>query len=198
MKCKPYLFFLVLTAAVILMSSCNDASADPSKVWRTYENQPHGYAFNYPPNCTYGPLPTDCKSASPEEQMPACLCFLNAENPDRVLMQRFQNDGAQLNLAEFSIAYLNTPVDNLLSEIALTDWLAENFPDKWEDAESEIIELGGFSVVSISSPASEMAPAVKEIYFIHNGRLFQISMLNPNVEINSKLYERILASFRFE
>jgi hypothetical protein len=113
-------------------------------------------------------------------------------------MQRFQNDGDELILAEFSVSHLNTPAETPLDGTGLTDWLAENFPNKWKDAAAENIKIGGISAVSISSPASEMAPAVKEIYFIHNGGLFQISMLNPNVEINSKLYESILVSFRFD
>jgi hypothetical protein len=198
MKIKQYISFLVLFITMILISSCSDASAGPSKVWRNYENQQYGYAFNYPSDCTYGPLPQDCKSAPPEEQRPACLCFLNPENPDQVLMQTFQSEDNQLVLAEFFVARLNAPADNSLDETRLTDWLAENFPEKWEHAEIENIKIDGVSAVSISSPTSKMAPAIKEIYFMHNGHLFQISMLNPNVEISSKLYERILASFRFD
>ena len=198
MKSKQFLVFLVLTAAVILISGCSDTSADPSKVWRTYENQQYGYSLNYPPDCTYGPLPVDCKSAPPEERRVECLCFINPENPDRVLIQKLQSDGDQLVLAEFSIAHLTTPADNLPDETGLMDWVAENFPDKWEHAEAENIKMDGISAVSISSPASEMAPAVEEIYFIHNDRLFQISMLEPDVAVNSKLYEHILTSFHFE
>ena len=198
MKCKQYLYFLVLTAVMVLISSCKDASAGPSTVWLTYENQQYGFAFNYPSDCTYGPLPVDCKSAPPEEQGPECLCFLNAENPDRVLMQKFQSNGDELILAEFSVAHLNPTTDNPPDETGLMDWLAEKFPDKWEDAEADNVKIDGTSAVSVSSPASEMAPAVKEIYFIYKDDLFQISMLNPNVEVNSKLYESILASFRFD
>ena len=198
MKCKQYLVFLVLTAVVILISGCSDASADPSEVWHTYQNQQYGYSLNYPPDCTYGPLPIDCKSAPPEERPAECLCFLNSENPDRVLMQKYQSDGDQLVLAEFSIAHLSTPADNPPDETGLMDWLAENFPDKWEPAQAENITIDGIPAVSLSSPASEMAPAVKEIYFMHNDGLFQISMLEPDVAVNSKLYEHILTSFHFE
>jgi hypothetical protein len=188
----------VLTAAVILISSCSDASSDEGDAWRTFENQQYGYSFNYPPDCTYGPLPIDCKGAPPEEQPAECLCFLNPENPDRVLMQKHQSDGDQLVLAEFSIAHLSTPADNIPDETGLMDWLAENFPDKWEHAQAENIKIDGIPAVSLSSPASEMAPAVKEIYFTHNDGLFQISMLEPDVAVNSILYERILTSFRFD
>ena len=198
MKSKHYIVFLFLIAAVILMSSCRAASANSNTAWHTYENQKYGYSFDYPPDCTYGPLPADCKSAPPEEQRDECLCFLNPENPDRVVMQTFQTDGDQLVMAEFSVAHLNTPADNPPDEIGLMDWLAENFPDKWEDAKSENIKIDGVSAVSISTSASEMAPAVKEIYFIHHDGLFQISLLNPNIEINTSLYERILSSFRFD
>lgn len=198
MKKKQYITFLVLLIAMILISSCRDASANSNQVWLTYKNQIYGFSFDYPSECTSGPLPADCKSAPPEEQRPACLCFLNAENTDRVLMQKFQSDGDQLVLAEFSTAHLNMPADNQPDKTGLMDWLAEKFPDKWEDAEVENVNIDGVSAVSVFSPASEMAPAIQEIYFIHNGRLFQINMLNPNAEINTKLYERILSSFQFE
>lgn len=198
MKRKQLIPLLLLIVAAILVSSCGGASANPNKAWRTYENQNYSYSFNYPPDCTFGPLPTDCKSDSPKEQRPACLCFLNAENPDRVLMQRVQKDGDQLILAEFSIAHLKTPVGNSPNEVGLSDWLAENFPEKWENAETESIKVGGKPGVSISISASEMAPAVEEIYLIHNDRLYQIRMLDADVEINNRLYERILLSFRFD
>jgi len=198
MKSKQFLVFLVLSAAVILISSCSDASSDAGDAWRTFENQQYGYSFTYPPDCTYGPLPINCKSSPPEERPAECLCFLNSENPDRVLMQKYQSDGDQLVLAEFSIAHLSTPADNPPDETGLMDWLAENFPDKWEPAQAENITIDGIPAVSLSSPASEMAPAVKEIYFMHNDGLFQISMLEPDVAVNSKLYEHILTSFHFE
>jgi hypothetical protein len=200
MKCKPSLYFLVLTAAVILLNSCNDvaANANSNEVWPTYENQNYGYAFSYPAGCTYGPLPMDCKSTPPEERGDACLCFMNPENPDRVLLQKFQNDGDQRVLAEFSIARLTMPAENLPDETGLMAWLAENFPDKWESAEVAPMQLDGNPAVSLSSPSSELAPAIREIYFIHSGSLFQISMLQPDVEINRSLYEHILSSFRLE
>lgn len=198
MKQKHFIFFYLLIMAVILISSCSDASINPDNVWRTYENQQYGYSFDYPADCTFGPLPTDCKGAPPEEQRDECLCFLNLEDPERVVMQTFQTDGDQLVMAEFSVAHLNTPANNPPDEPELTDWLAENFPDKWEDAKAESIKIDGVYAVSISNPASAMAPALEEIYFIHNGRLFQISMLNVDVAINHKLYESILTSFRFD
>jgi hypothetical protein len=198
MKWKHYLFILILIAAVILTSSCSAASADTRIVFLTYENQKYGYSFDYPPDCTYGPLPADCKNAPPEEQRDGCLCFLNPEDPERVLMQNFQTDGDQLVMAEFSVAHLNTPTDSLPDEIGLMDWLAENFPDKWERAEAEQIKLDGNTAVSVLSPQSDMAPALQEIYFIYHNGLFQVSLLNPNVEINNTLYESILTSFRFD
>jgi hypothetical protein len=198
MKWKPYLFILSLITTVILISSCSATAADPSRVWPTYENQPYGYSFKYPPDCTYGPLPANCKSAPPEEQQHECLCFLNPEDPDRVVMQTIQPAGDQLVMAEFSVAHLSTPAVNLPDETGLTNWLAENFPDKWEHAEARQIELDENPAVSVLSPQSDMAPALQEIYFIHHNGLFQISLLNPNVEINNTLYESILTSFRFD
>jgi hypothetical protein len=198
MKSKHYVVFLLLIVAVIMISSCSAAATNPNTVWHTYENQKYGYSFNYPPDCTYGPLPVDCKSAPLEEQRDECLCFLDPENPERVLMQTFQTDGDQLVMAEFSIAHLTTPADNPPNETGLMDWLAGNFPDKWERAEARQIEFGGNSAVSIFIPQSDMAPALKEIYFMHHDGLFQISLLNPNLEINNSLYERILPSFRFD
>lgn len=198
MKTKTYLHFFHLVAAVILISSCSAAAADPDTIWHTYENPQHGYAFDYPSKCTYGPLPAECKSAPLEKQREECLCFLNPENPDRVLMQIFQDEGGQLVMAEFSIAHLSTPAADLPDQTELTDWLAENFPDRWRGAEAKHIEINGNPAISIFSPQSDMAPALKEIYFIHKNGLFQISLLNPNIATNNSLYEHILPSIRFE
>ena len=196
MKSKPYVVFLLLIVTVSIMTSCRGSSATSDTVWPIYENQDLGYSFSYPSECTYGSLPVDCKNAPPEDQRSECLCFLNP-NPERVVLQAFQNEDGQLVLAEFSVAHLTTPEDNPPSETGLPDWLAENFPDQWEDVETEQIKLDGKFAVSIFSPQSAIAPAIQEIYFIHTDQLLKISMLNPDMEVNNKLYERILSSFLF-
>jgi len=200
MKQKQIPSFVLLIIILILISACTEGSASPKNAWHTYENQKHGYSFNYPPDCTNGALSPDCKSGSPEEQKPACLCFLNPENPDRVLMQAYQtNNGKEPVLSEFYIGTLNIPANNLPTDKVLTeDWLAENFPEKWKNSEFEYINIDGVSAVSLATPASSMAPAVKEIYFSHNDQIFQIRMLDPDKEDNNELYERILTSFHFD
>jgi len=200
MKQKQITSYLLLTILVILITACTTGLANPKDAWLTYENQNYGYSFNYPPDCTYGLLPTDCKTTSPEEQRPACQCFLNPENPDRVLMQAFQgNDGKQLVMAEFFIGILDIPKNKLPTGMVLTeDWFAENFPEKWKNSEFENINIDGVSAVSLNTPASGMAPAVKEIYFSHDEDIFQIRMLDHDQEVNNDLYDRILMSFHFD
>lgn len=200
MKQKRITSYFLPIIFVILITVCTEGLGNPKNAWLTYENQNYGYSFNYPHDCTYGPLPTDCKTTSPEEQRPACLCFLNPENPDRVLMQTFQsNDGKQLVMAEFFIGILDIPKNKLPTDMVLTeDWLAENFPDQLENAEFENIKIDGVPAMSIASPASGMAPAIKVIYFSHNDHIFQIRMLDPDKEANKELYKRILTSFHID
>ena len=199
MKQNYFITLCLLVAAAVLMSGCQRGSANPNITWPVYKNSTYGYGFNYPPDCTYGPLPEDCKGAPPEEKPAACLCFINPENPDRVLMQTYHNNKHnQPVLAEFQVVNLTATADNPPNTTAqIKDWLVKTFPE-FEAIGFEDSKIDSVPAVSIASPASEMAPAIKEIYFIHNDQLFQIRMLNPDEELNSGLYESILTSFHFE
>jgi len=199
-KQKYFTTLCLLVTAALFLSGCQTGSVNPEITWPVYENPNYGYAFNYPPDCIYGPLPEECKGDAPEEKSEKCLCFLNPENPDRVLMQTYHRDAVnQLILAEFQIVNLTWFADNPPTATGqIPDWLAETFPEHFDEAAFEHSEIDGVPVVSTTAQASEMAPAIKEIYFVYNGHLFQIRLLNPDEEKNSQLYDSILASFHFD
>ena len=200
MNQKKFFLLIMLSVTAVIISGCRPGSANANQAWPVYENSDYGYGFNYPSNCTYGPLPEDCKSASLEDQRAACLCFLDAENPDNVLMQFYQRDDeGQFVLAEFKIMNLTKTVNSLPDNPAsIKGWLADTFPEKYGSAGIADITIGGEPAVSHSTLGSEMAPAVEEIYFLDKGQLFQVRMLNPDEIINHQLYESILTSFRFD
>jgi hypothetical protein len=82
-------------------------------------------------------------------------------------------------------------------ELAL--WLQENYAERYNDIPDEPnTEIGGIPAIEIYSPGSSMAPSLREIYFIKDNRLFQISMLYVKEENNKGLYDLILSSISFD
>ena len=78
-----------------------------------FVNAEWGYSFERPLGCSFGPMGSDCKQNPPEERPPECLCFLDAENPKRVMMQAFLGNAEEgLTLVAFSVTYINTTRHN--------------------------------------------------------------------------------------
>lgn len=189
---------LALILGGLFVSGCGGTSG-ATEDWKTYSNDEHGYSFAYPADCFYGPMPADCKQKPPAERRQECLCFLNGENPDEVFMQAFLGDTEQLSLAMVSVSHYDTPVYHPPAGTELTDWVKAHFTELFAEMPDEPnLEINGAPALRLNSPQSPMAPSFEEIYFIHNGVLLRISMLDVDNEDNKQLYTQVLASFILE
>ena len=192
-------FLLVLLLSALVISGCNAITANRPQGWIRYDNQKYGYNLHYPPDCTFGALPGYCKEKPPEERPQECLCFINGENPDEVLLQAFLGEVDQLTLASFTISHYDTPIYNPPPGADLIEWIQDNLSEMFEDLPDEAnTEIGGIPAVRIYSPSSPMAPSYEEIYFIKDDILFRINMLDVDNDDNRELYDFVLQSFRFE
>lgn len=168
--------------------------------WKTYTNTKYNYSFKYPPECSLGPLAPGCKTAIPRP--PECLCFLNGENPDWVLLQ---GDIRNKGWANFDVTVRN----NLPPETKIVSWLRQEYKDfSWyEDIPDEPdTEIDGIPAVKIyqlgsnSDKPEEMFYqiwATDEIYFIKGNKLFIIQMLDVDSQGGKTFYNSILPTFKF-
>ena len=190
---------IILT--ILVITGCSLTSGNQNDDWEVFNNEVYGYSFNYPADCFFGPMPSDCKSKPPEERPPECLCFLNAENPNEVFLQAFLGGGDQLTLAGFTVAHYDSPMFNPPPGSELASWLKESLSetDMYEEIPDEAnMEIGSTPAVRIYSPGSPMAPSMEEIYYLKDDRLFRINMLDVDIEINRDLYDQILSTFALE
>jgi len=199
MKTRFVFSFIVLCIAASLVAfGCMQpkVNVDMSE----YKNEKFGYSLQYPSACTFGPMPRGCKQNPPEERPQECLCFINAEEANRVFLQSYQGDIEQgFTLAEFSIASYETSFFNPPPGVELVSWLQENFAERYNDIPDEPnTEIGGIPAVAIYSPQSPMAPSLREIYFMKDNRLFQVSMLYVENEDNQALYDQLLSTFSWD
>ncbi len=152
--------------------------------------------MKYPTDCLYGPLPGYCKQSPPEERPRECLCYFNAEDPNSVSLETFTGTKSDLTGAFFDVFH-SVHVEHY-SPPAGTDliqWIEENF-SYYEDIPDEInMEIDGVSAVSVYTPFSGMAWSQEDIFFIKDGKVFKISMLDVDNEDNRALYDKILFTF---
>jgi hypothetical protein len=153
--------------------------------WGTYTNEEHGYTLKYPPDCTVGPLPAACKQKPPEERVPECLCFLNADDPDRVFLEAFTRGKDGLKGAVFSVTRLALDPP---PGVDLIEYMREKFPHFEEIPEEPNMEVGGLPAVGLYTPASPMAYSYAEIYLIKDDKLLLIHMQDVDEQANSELY----------
>jgi len=168
-----------------------------SNDWQTYQNEEHGYSFDYPADCLYGPLPGYCKLSPPEERSDECLCYLNATDVNSVSLGTYTGEKENLTGASF-VVFHSIYVDRYSppADTDLIEWLKENFFYSHQDIPDEInTEIDGIPAVRIYTPFSGMAYSQEDIYFVKDGKLFKINMLDVDDENNRKLYDQILASF---
>ena len=189
------LFFL----GIAMISGCSGVPTKLGEDWKFYKNETYGYSFMYPSDCFFGPMPSDCKDKPPEQRRSECLCFLDTTNPDNVFMQAFLGEGDHLTLAILTISHYDTPVFNPPAGIELIAWLKVNFSGIFETIPDEAnLQISGLPAVRLHSPQSPMAPSYDEIYYMQNGVLFRINMLDIDNETNSDLYRQILSTFSLE
>ena len=196
---RPTFIFITLFIIMTAVSACGQSMSQPTGEWETYNNEVNGYSFDYPADCTFGGMPANCKENPPEERPQECLCFLDNTNPDRVFLQAFLGDVENLSLAEFAVSHPETPVYNPPPGAELIPWLKGGFSELHEEIPDEPnMELDGIEAVRISTPKSEMAPSYDDIYFILNGKMFNIKLLLPDNEESAVLYDQMLSTFRID
>jgi hypothetical protein len=98
-----------------------------------------------------------------------------------------------------SVSHYDTPVYHPPEGTELTDWVKAHFTELFAEIPDEPnMEINGAPALRLNSPQSPMTPSFEEIYFIHNGVLLRISMLDVDNEDNKQLYTQVLASFILE
>lgn len=192
-KMLSILSILILT---LLFIGCTGTPTDTSSEWQVYQNDELGYSFEYPAECTFGPMPTNCKQFPPEERPVECLCFLDTNNPNEVFMQAFLGDEDEgLSLASFTIAHYDTPPFNPPEDEDLISWLNSEFSYAGEIPLEPNMTISGIPAVRVYNPGSQQSLSSEEIYILRDGRLIRISMLDVDIDIQRDLYEDILATF---
>jgi hypothetical protein len=192
---------------------------DETADWKIYENKKYGYSFKYPKDCFYGPMPKYCKQKPPEERQAECLCFLDDGNQnsiddkvtDRTVIQSFLSGKSKFSkdnftLATFSIFHSDSSFHNPPANTDLIEWLKKNFSESHKNMPSELhrnvpdkpnVKIGEIDAVKIYTPFSGQAYSAENIYFIRNGKLLNIDMLDVDNVENRKLYDQILSTFKF-
>lgn len=165
-----------------------------------YRNEEYGYSFQYPASCTFGPMPGECKQNPPEEMPEECLCFLNAEDPNNVFLQNFQDDGDHnLTLSSIKIAHYETPAFNPSPDVELVPWLKDNFSEMYSNIpDKPNTNLGGVPAVEIIMPPTPSTYSYQEVFVLKDGNLFVVGLLNPVNKGNHALYDQILSSFSWQ
>jgi len=165
-----------------------------------YRNEEFGYSIQYPATCTFGRMPGACKQNPPEERPQECRCFLNAEDPNRVFLQTFQEGkDHNLTLSSITIAHYQTSQFNPPADVELVSWIKSNFSELYTNVpEKPNIKVDGLPAVSINVPSSPSAYSFQDILFIKDKKLFCITLLNPTNKGNQELYDQILSSFSWQ
>jgi hypothetical protein len=193
MKVKSIILLLLILKTVIL-AGCSSKDEKLADNWTTYKSDEYGYAFKYPPYCFYDSTPEACGQSSLEEVSQECLCFLNKENPDKVILQTFLPRGEQLMLAEFSISFVASQLTNadLITQLKQSHLIAGKLPDKPN------FDLHGRPAVKIYYPRSAEVYSQMEIYLLNGYTLLKIHMLDVDAQANQEFYDQILSTFTIE
>jgi len=185
---------VILGGAWLLFNQQNTSSNEVTTDWQSYTNEEHGYSFEYPADCLYGPLPGSCKQQPPEERPSECLCYLNGDDPDSVSLGTYTGSGDSLTGASFVVAHYGSNAYNPPVDVDLVSWLKEKF--SYQDIPDETnMNIEGIPAVKVYTPFSGMAYSQEDIYFIKDDKLFNISMLDVDNENNRELYDQILSTF---
>lgn len=114
-------------------------------------------------------------------------------------MQRFAGEPENLTLAAIFVSHNETSYYNPPAGVDLISHLKDAFSGAYEDFPDETnTEIGGIPAVKLYTPQSQQAFSHEEVYFIKDEKLFSISMVDVDNEINREFYDQILASFSYE
>lgn len=162
-----------------------------------YHNEKYGYSFQYPATCTFGPMPGECKQNPWGERPEDCLCFLNAEDQNTVVLQSLQSsNGQDHTLASIKITHYESPAFNPPPDVELILWLKNNFSGIYSAIPGEPnTTLGGVPAVELIIEPSPSYSSYSEVFALKDGNLFAVGMLAPTNEANQMLYDQILSSF---
>lgn len=190
------IYYLLLISVICL--GCTASPSNTTTDWPLYQNDVLDYSFNYPADCTFGPMPANCKQFPPEERPPECLCFLNTDNPKEVFMQAFLGEvESGLTLVSFSVAQPDSPAFNPPEGEDLITWLKSEFAYAGEIPDETNMTISGIPAARVYNPGSQQSPSAEEIFVLRNGKLIRISMLDVDIEEHQQFYENILSSFQF-
>jgi hypothetical protein len=94
--------------------------------------------------------------------------------------------------------HADTPAFNPPEGVMLAEWLNS----EWSYISDEIptepnLTLDGQPAVLIYAPGGQGVYPAEYIFFLKNGKLFQITMIDVDPEEHQAIYEGILSSFRF-
>jgi hypothetical protein len=197
---KPRLSLLIATVGIaVVMGAFWVLHPQAASDLKEYRNEEFGYSFQYPGTCTFGPMPGECKQNPPEEMPQECLCFLNAENPNSVFLQTFQDDGQNLTLSSITITHTEAAAFNPPPGVELVPWLKDNFSEMYSDIpEKPNGELGGVPSVEMTMPPTLSTYSYQDAFVLREDKLLVVRMLNPTNRGNQALYNQILSSFSWQ
>lgn len=200
MKITKLLFYLVVILTACLLVSCRGDESDSTADWEVYENQALGYSIRYPAGCSFGSMPGNCKGYPPEERPPECLCFLDSANPNEVFMQAFlEKPDDELTLATLAIVQFHPDAYHPPEGADLDSYLEEQFPELPGEMPSEPnTKAGSIAAVRVYTPGSPQALSYEEIYFIRDGTLIVIRLLDVDSQENRQLYDNMLSTMQFQ
>lgn len=194
--CFPFLilvfFFLAIIAYLFYQNFELREKIKQLSAPLTYTNARYQYTFKYPATCSHGPLPAGCKANPPAERPQECLCFLNGEDADYVLLQSYVGAAEDPILATMSIDYYQ----DLPAGTDLITWLKANFPDS-DIPDEPNTQIAGLDAVKIYSPASPQAFSAENIYFVKENHIFKIQLIDVDQAVIRSLYDGILETFEF-
>ena len=170
-------------------------AADKTDSYIDYVNTEAGYSFSYPASCNLGSLTGDCKQLPPEERHSNCLCFLNIDNNNEILLQTYTGDESELIAAMFSVVYYDSAAYNPPADADLISWLKDNF--QYQDIpDTTNYDLNGTEAVLVHTSQSLQAYSQENIYYIRNSKLYNISMVDVDSSSNRIFYDKILDSYK--
>jgi hypothetical protein len=144
-------------------------------------------------------MPSYCKQGPPQERPPECLCFLDAQDPNRVVLQKLAVEGDNVAAGSFEITYSDTPAHNPPAGTDVTEWVKRYWLEMHADIPDEPnVELDGVPAVQVNDAGSPMAPTAETIYVIRDGKILRIHMLETENESNRELYDQLISGFAFK